>query len=81
MGDIDGDGIIDIMDALEILKFLAGIDNLIARDVGNALAASLITDASKARVPQAPDVMDALEILKLLAGIDSLVSHPTPPAE
>jgi hypothetical protein len=62
-GDVDGDGEITVMDALEILKHLAGISTL----TGQGLAAALITGESQ------PTVADALEILKKIAGIESLV--------
>jgi hypothetical protein len=61
MGDVNGDGEIDIADALEILKHLAGISTL----TGDALAAALITDPTATE----PTIADALEILKYLAGI------------
>ena len=68
-GHVLGESTIGIMDALEILKSLAGIPNKID-DCANALAASLITEASQTAATPAPGIMDALEILKKLAGID-----------
>jgi hypothetical protein len=57
-----GNGNITIADALEILKYIAGIDSLITP--GNeAWEAALITGEAT------PTIHDALEILKYIAGI------------
>jgi hypothetical protein len=63
LGDVDGDGEITIADALEILKFLAGISTL----SGDSLAAARITGGDE------PTIADALEILKYLAGISNAI--------
>jgi len=53
-GDVNGDGVININDALEILKFLAGVASVVTEQPGAA---------------NAPTINDALEILKRLAGL------------
>jgi hypothetical protein len=58
-GDINNDGVIDIMDALDILKHLAGIEFL----TGENLQAALLMGEPEI------SINDALEILKHLAGI------------
>jgi hypothetical protein len=70
IGDINGDGKVDIMDALEILKYLVGMNGSID---GCAIAkiASLTTEASEETGE--PTIMDALEILKFLVAMDSRV--------
>jgi len=62
-----------IADALEIFKFLAGMDNVI-HDNGKGSRewnASLITETS--RKANKPQIGDALEIFKMLAGMDSVL--------
>jgi hypothetical protein len=72
IGDVDNNGIVNINDALEILKFLANIEgNLIDTDE-TALRHSLILPASKESIGGGkPTILDVLEILKYLAGIPS----------
>jgi hypothetical protein len=53
-GDITGKGYVDISDALEILKLLAGLPTVITVPVGAS---------------NAPSIDDVLEVLKLLAGL------------
>jgi endoglucanase len=65
-GDINGNGVVEITDVLEILKLLAGLDNLITQNE-DALAAARIT----VEAPAMPTINCALEILKFLAGLDS----------
>jgi hypothetical protein len=61
---------ITIFDALEILKFLAGMSSIIEEGTV-AWEAALITSASQsARVPT---IFDALEILKYLAGMENVI--------
>jgi len=72
LGDVNGDGVIDIMDALEILKFLAGIENVISK-AGNHLKAALIIKNDVRKEPNKSEIGDALEILKKLAGIENLI--------
>jgi hypothetical protein len=71
LGDVNLDGEIDIQDALEILKFLAGINNVIEHGVNPELSLSnaLITGES-----DKPTIGDALEILKYIAGMDNKLS-------
>lgn len=64
-GDIDGDGDVDIMDALEIEKKLAGLPNVVP--IGKDKAVSDVNGDGKV------DVMDALEIQKKLAGLDNVI--------
>jgi hypothetical protein len=61
---------VQIGDALEILKFLAGMGGSITPN-SRAWNAALITPASQST--GIPGVTDALEILKFLAGMDSLI--------
>jgi len=74
-GDINNDGNVGIADALEILKYLAQMDNLIAEGGKDSIAwkASLITESSQNN--GSPGIGDALEIFKLLAGMDSLLKQ------
>jgi hypothetical protein len=65
-GDVTGTGTIDVMDALEVLKHLAGIVTL----SGDALNAALISGG------EIITVLDALEILKRIAGIPSIIYIP-----
>jgi hypothetical protein len=67
-GDVTGTGAISIDDALEILKYLAGLDSVIATDP-KAFNASRITG------DVAPTISDALEILKYLAGMNDELVH------
>jgi hypothetical protein len=63
LGNVTGSGTIDVMDALEILKHLAGITTL----TGSEFNAALVTGGNE------PTIQDVLEILKYIAGIiDSL---------
>jgi general stress protein 26 len=66
LGDVDGNGIIQIVDALEILKFLAGLQSLLVTDTtGTAMTAARIT----VEAPANPTINCVLEILKYLAGL------------
>ena len=58
-GDIDGNGRVTIADALEILKYLAGMTSVIVN-----------TDTHGT-----PTIADVLEILKHLAGMESTISE------
>jgi hypothetical protein len=72
-----GGATIEIGDALEILKFLAGIDNVIAlpdgtpnpASGGRAFRAAIIAENREPADLNTPTIMDALEVLKFLAGI------------
>jgi hypothetical protein len=66
LGDITGTGEVTIEDALEILKYLAGIDNVIEKG-GDYLKAALITGGDE------PTIDDVLEILKYLAGMENRI--------
>ena len=68
LGDVNNDGSVTINDDLEILKYLAKLDNAID---GNEKAkkSALICDPNA----PAPSINDALEILKYLAKLQSIV--------
>jgi Ca2+-binding EF-hand superfamily protein len=74
LGDVNGDGVVDFLDVLEILKFLAKLPSVINNDP-RALQASLI------RNPDAslPTHLDVTEILNFLAGIASLIEDGNNP--
>ncbi|MCL2071608.1 MAG: leucine-rich repeat domain-containing protein [Oscillospiraceae bacterium] len=61
---------VTIFDALEILKYIAGIDNLIDA-CDTARKAALITEES--RVTGEPTIFDVLEILKCIVGMDNAI--------
>jgi uncharacterized repeat protein (TIGR02543 family) len=69
-GNVWGNGIVSINDALEILKFLAGLDNILVENP-LSMTAALITPESV--TVKEPTINDVLEILKLLAGLPSLI--------
>jgi len=71
-GDITDTGTVTITDALEILKFLAGLTSLV-HETENPAAweAALITPESKEA--RRPAIIDVLEILKHLAGLPSMI--------
>jgi hypothetical protein len=72
MGDVDLNGIITILDALEILMMLAGLDNVITGNPHSMLVGK-ITDPNA----ELPGINDALEILMYLAGMESkLAGYP-----
>jgi hypothetical protein len=56
-GDVNGDGVVNIADALEILKFLAKLDSAVHVPSGTS----------------PPTINDALEILKYLAKLDNKI--------
>jgi len=66
LGDANGDGFITIIDALEILKYLARLDNHIIHTGSLSYSASCIVNDS-------PAIMDVLEVLKFLAKLESKV--------
>jgi hypothetical protein len=81
-GDVNGDGKIDIMDALEILKYLSKLEcNTIGMDkivycMGSWQAALIHPDSIRDGIPT---IVDALEILKHLAVISpNFVDNPAP---
>jgi hypothetical protein len=72
IGDVDNNGVVSIIDALEILKYLAGIDGIL--DNSNAAVNhALILPSS--RENGSPVIGDVLEILKALADIPSIVTR------
>jgi hypothetical protein len=72
-GKITNEGVVTIGDALEILKFLAGMSNAICNTDGTfnqkALAAARITTPGEGN----PTIGDALEVLKYLAGLETMI--------
>ena|GEM_PF-5223004 len=75
LGDVLANGAApNIMDALEILKFIVGMSSTITTGefAQHSLTASLITQDSQIR--GYPGIMDVLEILKYLVGLDGPVS-------
>jgi hypothetical protein len=65
------DRAVNINDALEILKMLAGMNTVVIESNTRAWNAAQITPASI--TANQPNILDALEILKFLAGMDSLI--------
>ncbi|MCL2638582.1 MAG: hypothetical protein FWD48_09460 [Oscillospiraceae bacterium] len=64
-GDVNGDGAVTTADALEILRYVAGLDNAITGNAQALVAGSITADA--------PTTACALQILRLVAGlIDAL---------
>jgi hypothetical protein len=64
LGDTDGNGVISINDALEVLKHLAKLTSTLDESPTNMLNAIIVSEGS-------PTINDALEILKYLAKLDS----------
>jgi hypothetical protein len=60
-----------VNDALEILKWIVGLDNTITGN-NNALIAARIAEAGTANNP---GVNDALEILKFVVGLGSMLDE------
>jgi hypothetical protein len=80
-GDVDGNGVINIMDALEILKFLARLEsNILVTFAGTGFTVVDEQGFNSARLMsvrvkgEAPQIFDVLEILKDLASIDGVFS-------
>jgi hypothetical protein len=73
MGDVDLNGVVSILDALEILMYLAGLDSVI-NDNPKSHAHGRITGEAN------PTINDALEILMFLAGMDSKITWIPPAA-
>ena len=69
LGHVTGDERVTIGDALEILKYLAGMNSVVVPDTPSWNAAR-ITGGEK------PTIGDALEILKKLAGMSNLIDSP-----
>jgi hypothetical protein len=64
-GDVDGNGIVTINDALEILKYLAKLPSSL--DAPDSKQAACIVSES------APTINDALEVLKKLAKLPNKI--------
>ena len=67
LGDVDGNGVVAIADALEILKYLAGMNSVVNQNNTTAWNAARITGGAT------PAIGDVLEILKKLAGMTSML--------
>jgi hypothetical protein len=72
-GDVNGDGVVNIHDALEILKYVSGVDTLIrARNDNDNPSIWLNAQVTaNSRETDEITVFDAIEILKYIAGMDS----------
>lgn len=68
-GDVNGDGVVDIKDVLEILKFLSDMPSAITDN--NAFDAAINAARVVSSAGENPTINDALEILKYLAGLPS----------
>jgi hypothetical protein len=68
LGDVNGDGKVDIKDALEILKYLAKLPSVLD-DGGNAVKNALVYDPGM----ENPTMLDVIEILKHLAKLPSRI--------
>jgi len=66
-GDVRGDGNIDVSNAVEILKYIAGLPNVIS---GNVLALAAADTNGDGEI----DVQDAIEILRYIAGLSNAIS-------
>ena len=76
LGDVNGDGVVSISDALEVLKYLAKLpDNAITKGGKDSLA----WNAAVIKGGDAPSINDALEILKKLAKLENEIDNPTTP--
>jgi uncharacterized repeat protein (TIGR02543 family) len=79
LGDVNGDGDITILDALEVLKFLAGIkNNAISDDGGEGSDAwnAAIIHPPLSEGQRRPAIGDVLEILKKLAKLSNKIDNP-----
>jgi hypothetical protein len=78
MGDVNGDGVIDLMDAHEILDYLAKIpNNMISQEgVGSDVwNAAIVSPEGKKR--NEPSIFCALEILKFIVGLNNFITKET----
>jgi Leucine-rich repeat (LRR) protein len=71
LGNNGDDDLPGVNDALEILKWIVGLDNTITGN-NNALIAARIVEAGTANNP---GVNDALEILKFVVGLDNVLDE------
>jgi hypothetical protein len=69
LGDVTDTGVVTIVDVLEILMYLAGLEDNIIKDVAKARNHSLILPESQ--ITREPTISDVLEILMALAGLES----------
>jgi hypothetical protein len=68
-GDIDGNGVVDISDALKALRFAAGLDSPTALDIAHADVAPLVNG-----IPHPDgkiDISDVVVILRKAVGLSS----------
>ncbi|MCL1866505.1 MAG: DUF5050 domain-containing protein, partial [Oscillospiraceae bacterium] len=76
LGDVDGDGVVTVSDALEILKYLAKLpDNVITKGGKGSPA----WNSAIIKGGDAPSIGDALEILKKLAKLDNSIDNLAEP--
>jgi hypothetical protein len=75
LGDVDGNGLVNIFDALEVLKSIVGMNSTINhgdKQVGARHAALIVPPSGG--VPRVnPNIFDALEILKFIVGMNTPV--------
>ncbi|MCL1865894.1 MAG: DUF5050 domain-containing protein [Oscillospiraceae bacterium] len=72
LGDVNGDGVVTIADALEILKYLAKLpENAITKGGKDSDA----WNAATINGGDAPSINDALEVLKKLAKLDNKIDE------
>jgi hypothetical protein len=67
LGDVNGDGIISIADAIQILRFVAGLSSVIEPD-NAAWNSALITGGDR------PNVNDAVQILRYLVWLPNVLN-------
>ena len=70
-GDVTGNGAIGIDDALEILKYLAGMDNVMTGPNKEGIKCENAFNAGRVMDENEPGIADVLEILKWLAKMTS----------
>jgi hypothetical protein len=82
LGDVDGDGKITIADAVQVLRFLAGMTNVIydgavinqEYNEANIKCRRAWNAARISREP-VPSIDDVLDILKYLAGMENRINN------
>jgi hypothetical protein len=82
MGNLQGDGILNIFDALEIVRYIVGLENTIEHGKKNADGEWIITPEEATRIgilstqgkaAGEPSIFCALEIVRFTIGADSVV--------
>lgn len=72
LGDVNADEYVDTLDAIEVLKYAAGMDSAVT---GDALVAADVNE------DEFVDTLDAIEILKFAAGMDCVLTQKAEDAE